>query len=94
MNRFRLSFIASVGMFPGNAKLPHTFISAEMECIYIYIYMLQEFSGASMASVSSVPIIAGHNIETRREIFQCKATYILQQNGKLLEQPIKTLKFM
>jgi hypothetical protein len=51
--------------------------------------MLQEFSGASMASVSSVPVIAGHNIEKRLEVSKCKATHILQQNAKLFQHPIE-----
>jgi hypothetical protein len=42
-----------------------------------------------MASVSSVPVIAGHNIETRLEITKYKATYILQQNAKLFQDPIE-----
>jgi hypothetical protein len=51
--------------------------------------MLQEFSGASMASVTSVPVITGHNIETRLEISEYKPTHILQEKSKVLESPIE-----
>ena len=42
-----------------------------------------------MASVLSVPVMAGHNIETRPEISKCKATHILQQNAKLFQHQIE-----